>query len=994
MKKTVVKGLLFGLSVVMGRTIGKDAEFRAFASQYDCIAQVRLKDGSVGRYFMFKGGKLTTRAGIHPNPDVTVSFKDAATAIKLMKVPTNQAESVHAAKNFRIAVFGDDTKAVWFTQLLNKIPSAGTRYGTRMADGGVRYTNLTNGGPLFVYVKDGKVIRTCPIDFDDKDAKGWTIEARGRKFTPKHKATVAPHALAAKSVLYSENRNLYPMKRVDFDPNGERNPQNRGVSGYERISWDEAAELVAAEIKRMKTQHGPGAMAMYPSSHQQWGNVNYWISSMLRFGNLVGFTRIHQNPDSWEGWYWGAQHHFGNSMRVGLPGFYGLVEDCLKECELMVFWSSDPETTTGGYAAFEGTQRRLWAKELGVEFVHIDPQYNATAQLLGGKWIPIRPGTDAALAHAIMQVWVAEDLYDKDYVATRTTGFDEWRDYLTGKTDGVAKTPEWQEAETGVPASTVRALARLMAKKKTYLSPGSIGTGMGGACRTATGTQWARSMIQMMAMRGWGKPGVNFGNMTVGTPVDYTTYFPGYAEGGISGELQWSANAVNNYLRMPHVLTMNPVKQMIPRQRLPEAIINGHCTGYLWDGSSNESQFAPFEYPMKGYSPVHMLYRFGASSFGTIVESGRFVEAYRHPSLEFVVNQSPWFEGEAQFADLILPACTSLERWDISEWCNCAGYIHHLQGAVNHRTVLFQHKCVEPLGESRSDYEIFATILKKLGYGAMYTEGCSELDWCKRIFDSSDIAQHVKWKDFVRKGYYVLPPEDEKLREPPYFRWFAEGRHKDVPEPLPLPSQYAEEFGKGVQTNSGKIEFIPSSIALGDPDNPDRPPLNRYMTQWEGPNTTELVAKYPLQMISLHPRYSFHTHTDGKGSAVNDIPDHRVQVGGHYYWVASINPADAASRGIRRHDLIRLFNDRGAVICAADLSSAVMAGVVKTAESSAEFDLIPDGNGVADRGGCVNLLTPSRPQVQGTDGMAANSCLIQVERWAGAPAARVASVSQ
>ncbi len=108
----------------------------------------------------------------------------------------------------------------------------------------------------------------------------------------------------------------------------------------------------------------------------------------------------------------------------------------------------------------EGTQRRLWAKELGIEFVHIDPHCTPTAQLLGGRWIPIRPGTDAALAIAIMNVWVREGLYDKDYVEKRTTGFDEWRDYLLGNGDGVAKTPEWQEAETGVPAHVVRALAR------------------------------------------------------------------------------------------------------------------------------------------------------------------------------------------------------------------------------------------------------------------------------------------------------------------------------------------------------------------------------------------------------------------------------------------------------------------------------------------------------------------------------------------------------
>jgi len=111
------------------------------------------------------------------------------------------------------------------------------------------------------------------------------------------------------------------MKRVDFDPNGNRNCQNRGVSGYERISWDEALDIVSGEILRMKRQHGPGAIAIYHSSHHQWGNVGYYLSALQRFGNAVGVTKIHLNPDSWEGWYWApciisAQH---------APGQVGIV---------------------------------------------------------------------------------------------------------------------------------------------------------------------------------------------------------------------------------------------------------------------------------------------------------------------------------------------------------------------------------------------------------------------------------------------------------------------------------------------------------------------------------------------------------------------------------------------------------------------------------------------------------------------------------------------
>ena len=268
-----------------------------------------------------------------------------------------------------------------------------------------------------------------------------------------------------------------------------------------------------------------------------------------------------------------------------------------------------------------------------------------------------------------------------------------------------------------------------------------------------------------------------------------------------------------------------------------------------------------------------------------------------------------------------------------------------------------------------------------MGMGALYSEGCSELDWAKRVFDSSDLPKHVSWREFMKKGYYVVPAEPEATRDPVYFRWYAEDRKKDVPEPHPLPSQFKEELGKGLQTPSGKIEFVATTIARGDPDNPERPALNRYIPSWEGPANTELATKFPLQLTSSHSRYSFHTYCDGKDSAINDIDEHRVRIDGYDYWVLRIAADDAAKRGIRHHDLVRVHNDRGAVICAADVSPLVAPGVVKGYQASANFDPIAGGEGVTDRGGCLNLLTPSRPQIRGTEGMASNSCLVEVERW-------------
>lgn len=487
-------------------------------------------------------------------------------------------------------------------------------------------------------------------------------------------------------------------------------------------------------------------------------------------------------------------------------------------------------------------------------------------------------------------------------------------------------------------------------------------------------------MIQMMAMQGWGKPGINMGNLQGGGRLDLDFYFPGYADGGISGDLNNTGNAVNNYQRMPHVLSMNPVKQLIPKQKIPEAIINGEAEGYLWEPFSQEGQFAPFKYPVDGFSPIRMIYRYGGSVFSTATKTGRWVDAYRHESIECVINQSIFMEGEAEFSDLILPACSSLERWDIGEWANSGGYIHHGFSQLNHRVIALQHKCIEPLGESKSDYQIFREILERLGLGTVFTEGCSEFDWCKRVYESSDLPQHISWKKFVEKGYFVVPCEDESVKSPLVMNWFAEGRRKDLPEPHPLPCQYEDQYGYGLQTPSGKLEFVPTILKRMEAKHPERPAVNRYMTSWEGPNTKELADKYPLQMIATHSRFSFHTFADGKGFT-DQIRDHRVLLDGHYYWILRLSPQDAQARGIEQHDLVKIFNDRGTVICAADIAPTLGTGVVKTYQASAKYQMLVVNNESIDIGGCLNLLTPDRPQAAGTHSMSPNSTLVQVEKW-------------
>ena len=213
-----------------------------------------------------------------------------------------------------------------------------------------------------------------------------------------------------------------------------------------------------------------------------------------------------------------------------------------------------------------------------MKMVFIDPYYNHTAGLIGDKWFAPRLGTDVALGLAIAFVWLTEDLYDKEYVADRTHGFDEWKAYVLGESDGVPKTPEWAEIETTIPAREIRALAREWGAKKTMLAAGGMG-GWGGACRAATGNEWTRTMIALAAMQGLGKPGSNIWSTTSGAPFDRSFWFPGYAEGGISGDIAGTAAGIRLAHRMwPDGGTFsNPHHSPEGPDRLPPAHPRGHA---------------------------------------------------------------------------------------------------------------------------------------------------------------------------------------------------------------------------------------------------------------------------------------------------------------------------------------------------------------------------------------------------------------------------------
>jgi trimethylamine-N-oxide reductase (cytochrome c) len=208
--------------------------------------------------------------------------------------------------------------------------------------------------------------------------------------------------------------------------------------------------------------------------------------------------------------------------------------------------------------------------------------------------------------------------------------------------------------------------------------------------------------------------------------------------------------------------------------------------------------------------------------------------------------------------------------------------------------------------------------------------------------------------------------------------WFYEVRECDTPDFF-NPKRNTEK-GKELGTLSGKIEFVSQSLAENMPDDDERPPLPRYIPSWEGYNS-ELAGKYPLQLISPHPRYSFHTHHDANNSWLGEVPGHRVWKDGYNWRPVRLHPSDAAARGIESGDIVKMYNDRGAVLGIADVTERMRPGVAHCYYGSGKYDPLEPGNPDSpDRGGCASILTSDRMLSKNTPGMAPNSCLIEIEK--------------
>lgn len=400
-------------------------------------------------------------------------------------------------------------------------------------------------------------------------------------------------------------------------------------------------------------------------------------------------------------------------------------------------------------------------------------------------------------------------------------------------------------------------------------------------------------------------------------------------------------------------------KQVIPKPMLHEVILKGHYDIY---GSSDqmdpvEDQFKNYVYPLPGKSEVHMLWS-DTPCFTTCWNDGNcFHNAIRSEKIEFILIQHPWMENDCLFADIILPSNTKFEEEDIG----------NDQLSSQYNSIYLEEKCIEPRGETMSDYEIVCAIAEKLGVLEEYTKGKSIPEWIKHGFDGSGIEESglCTWEQLQEKKYYVVPTDPGWHKIPSGMIEFYEN-----PEEWPM------------STPTGKLEYYSERLAKHFPDDNERPPIPKWIEGGPGWThdeylTSERAKQYPLLVCSNHPRWRVHAQLDDI-NWFHEIVTGKVKgPDGYMYEPCWLHPSTAAARGIENGDVVNIFNERGEVLAGAYVTERIMPDVVYI-DHGARYDPIVPGK--LDRGGAINTITPRNVTSRNCAGMVVSGFLVDVKK--------------
>ncbi|WP_423922619.1 molybdopterin-dependent oxidoreductase [Candidatus Poriferisodalis sp.] len=722
---------------------------------------------------------------------------------------------------------------------------------------------------------------------------------------------------------FAENRVMRPAVRQSWLRDGPGSATHlRGHEPFVEVSWDHALDLVAADLARVREEHGRSSI--FGGSYG-WGSAGRFglpSSQQHRFMRLAG------GCTDQKGTYSSAAAEALFPYMVGMGYHAALARQTswsviCESTELFVCFggmrATNSHVTYGGQGPHHHNDWVNRARSAGVEFVNVGPLRDDFDPAVGARWLPIRPGTDVALMLGIIYTLLIDGLADLEFLATYCHGWPQLRAHVLGEgfaaacgdPDGVTpwrdavdydtpKTAEWAASVTGIDAGKIVSLAHEMAAKRTLVNL-SLSTQ-----RAHHGEQPYWMALALACVLG-----------QVGLPGG------GYA---FSFGTQGNTGAGQVRARVPGL----PVPM---RQPGPPTIAVSRITEML----ERPGEQFDFDGHRGRFPDIKLVYWSGGNPFHHHQDLNRLMQAWRRP--ETIVVQEPFWSPVARRADIVLPATTPLERNDIG-------------GA---ETMLIAMAAVaEPVGESRDDYWIFAGLAERLGFGEQFTEGRTADEWIEVIYEIHRAAdpQAPTYEEFRAKGY-VMAPDKALMGEPTQ---------------IYLEAFRADPMGKPLRTPSGRIELWSQTIAGYGYD--DCPPHPAWMEPFERLGGTG-SDRFPLHLVSNQPAVRLHSQYD------HAAPSQATKVAGRE--PVRMHPDTAAARGICDGDVVRLFNDRGACLAGALLDEAVIAEVVQIS-TGAWYDPAPDGT---CRAGNPNTLTADVGTSRLAQGPSAHTCLVEIERYEG-----------
>ncbi|GAA5186823.1 DMSO/selenate family reductase complex A subunit [Ferrimonas gelatinilytica] len=767
------------------------------------------------------------------------------------------------------------------------------------ADQQVNYSaclvNCGSNCPLRVISQDGRILRV-ETDHSGTDQYG------------DHQVRACLRGRSIKQRTYAADRLKTPMKR--------KAGTKRGDGQYEEISWDQAFQEIGSKVMELQASHGPRAIYHHYGTGAYYGFAS--SACIHRALNLSGGHLGYYGNYSW------AALNVAGPATFGTGGTSGTRLSEIVHSDLVVGFGFNPfeirMSGSGEQIDFLNAMEQRRANNQPLDVIIIDPRYTDTNLGKEDQWLPIRPGTDGALAEAIAYLmissgWVEQN--SKAFLDKYAIGYDRasleqakldnpeyaelidsdenYHDYIMGLgryAEQGPRTAEWAAARCGIPVNQIQALAdKIMAAQTPYITIGA------GCNRHACGEQTMRALYMLPILTGkLGEHGVNSGEL----PANFSLGASGMSAGS------------------------NPESARISFHTWAEAIERGE------EMTATTDAVKGLEAGEKLGTNIKAVF---SSSGNALINQHSDINHTRailedESKCEMIVVTDCWMTASAKMADYILPDTTWVESNDLANDSYASGETGYLT---------FLSSGIEPMYNCRNLYQIGLGLAKVFGQEAAYTEGRTEQEWLEHLYQGTR----------ERNPELSLPATYTEAQKLGFVRRHSPKTH------VALRSFIKE--GQPLNTPSGKIEIFSLDWArkrdewtpLSDKAFDQITPLPHYTEAWQGFEDAETRDEYPLQIVGYHTKgrtHSSYHNVEWLREAVEDA--------------AWFNPVDAAKYGVRGGQTVTLSSPQGAIRVRAKITPRVMVGVVAMAQGAWYKGSTA---GAVDAGGCLNTLTKYHP---------------------------------